>query len=98
MNVGLPVRMLLYFYLITACFLVLPRMCETTEHILSLSGSWPGSDQTAWCGGSHELLRAITAFAVDWSRWEGGGSVQGFVGKQFRGPEGADSQLGPSAQ
>lgn len=48
MNVGLPVRMLLYFYLITACFLVLPRMCETEEDILSLLGSWPGSEQTAW--------------------------------------------------
>lgn len=47
MNVGLPVRMLLCFYLITACFLVWPRMCETTEDILSLSGSWPGSEEVS---------------------------------------------------
>lgn len=100
MNVGLPVRMLLCFYLITACFLVLPRTCETTEHILSLLGSWPGRDQTA-VRRAHGAAAAASLPAL-WTEAAERAACLRLPVRSAPGtrsaPEGADSRLGSRAR
>lgn len=40
------VGMHLYFYLITTCFVVLPKMCETTKTLVAMLGSGFGNGKT----------------------------------------------------
>lgn len=51
------VGMHLYFYLITACFLVLPKMCETTKTFMSYVGRlvWKWQDPLFMRTSAHEV-------------------------------------------